>query len=65
MRDSPFVKVCPVCGKEKYIANAEDWTYKRKKYFANTSALHYFCSWTCLRKYDANPADYEVDYDDD
>ena len=39
-------RTCPVCGRE-YWAGL-DWVYKR----GYEKSMKYFCSWTCLRKYD-------------
>lgn len=41
---------CPVCGK-RFRHSGSSWTYKRRT--GSTSAI-YFCSWTCVRAYDAN-----------
>ena len=43
---------CPVCGKEYFILNPMDYTYK----IDEKKAKHYFCSYKCFRKYQkANP----------
>lgn len=45
---------CYSCGKDIYVANREMWAYKRyqakRKYDKYTV---FFCSWGCMRKYDA------------
>lgn len=39
----PFILVrCKICGKKFY--KTQDYVYKRRQY--------YFCSYTCMRKYD-------------
>lgn len=35
---------CYWCGKLFYAGDMSDYVYKRQ--------LHYFCSWSCMRKYD-------------
>lgn len=36
---------CPICGKIFGVLDADKWAYKDGK------PMKYFCSWTCLRKY--------------
>lgn len=46
------MKTCPICKKVYLVPDSSMWVYKRPKpdQYGNTS---YFCSWTCLRIYDA------------
>lgn len=39
---------CPVCDKVFLITDVSQWVYKR----IDGSSPKYFCSWTCMRKYD-------------
>ena len=41
-------KTCPICGK-KFYCYAEMYVYVRKAWKKTSK---YFCSWSCLRKYD-------------
>ena len=49
-------KNCPTCGKQFFIPYLDDWAYRRYK----KGAIHdriYICSWSCLRKWDAEHED--------
>lgn len=46
---------CPVCGKDFYITTYKDWAYK----FGQLGHRKYFCSWSCLRKYEAGDGEEE------
>lgn len=53
IRYNPPTKVCSCCGKE-FICN-DPKTYVYKHYRINNrgiSKLHYFCKWSCLRKWE-------------
>lgn len=40
---------CPICGKI-FILVDDDWAYKRQR--SGCGKMIYFCSWSCLNKYD-------------
>ena len=42
-------KECPVCGK-RFLADSDLWVYKRLKH---GDKYYYFCTWTCMRTWDA------------
>lgn len=42
-------RTCPVCGKEFYCY-IDSWAYHRQP---NKGEKKYFCSWSCLNKFDA------------
>lgn len=42
-------KVCPVCRKH-FLGDSDLWVYKRLK---SGGKYAYFCSWTCVRQWDA------------
>ncbi len=45
---------CKVCGKAFYTPLADDWAYQKRLYQRNKSDLRlWFCSWGCLRKWEA------------
>lgn len=46
-------KTCPICGKPFFVANSDDWSYKR----SDKKGLHYFHTWSCLRQYDKQHSD--------
>jgi len=46
--------ICPCCGKEKFITNPGDWAYRRNVQGKYHSSMKLFCSWSCLRKYEAD-----------
>lgn len=45
-------KDCPECGKPFPVGDVGNYAYKR--YVSDNSVSHiaYFCSWSCLRKFD-------------
>lgn len=45
-------ETCPVCGHDRFIPDCETWVYQRWVKVGEKSARRYFCSWTCMRKYD-------------
>ena len=45
-------EICPVCGTEKFIPDCELWAFQRWVKEGKNFTRRYFCSWTCLRKYD-------------
>ena len=53
MNVTDHTRFCPVCGKRHYPCDLDDYVYKRivKTPKKETLTL-YFCSWTCLRKWD-------------
>ncbi len=36
---------CPICGKEFWVTDSDQWVYKEK------TPLRLFCSYTCYRTY--------------
>ena len=44
---------CPMCGKEFFVRDANDWVYKRNS--------QYFCSWHCLRNYEKGSKTRKID----
>jgi hypothetical protein len=46
------MKVCKTCGKEFNVLVEQDWVYKRSHEHTAGGYRDYFCSWSCLRKYD-------------
>ena len=49
-------RICPVCQNEFVTPDPEQWVYK----FWDTSGKKnrvYFCSWHCMRKYEAGEVD--------
>jgi hypothetical protein len=53
-------RTCPVCGKEWFILELQIWGYKRTIRWnsGNTEKLLYFCGWSCMRQFDADPKSY-------
>lgn len=48
------MKKCPVCGKEFLVPDVAVWAYKlHETNSAGTVLLKYFCTWGCLRKWEA------------
>lgn len=45
---------CPVCGKKKYISHPADWVYKGYVDGKYHTEKKLFCSWSCLRKHEAD-----------
>lgn len=44
---------CAICGRPFYPPVLEEWRYRKPRYPKSTSsALIYFCSWGCMRKYE-------------
>ena len=41
---------CPVCGKKFCVLYPDEWVYKR----GGRDCGVFLCSWTCMRKHDAN-----------
>lgn len=49
-------KTCPQCGK-KFWCYTDAWVYVRRPWKKTTK---YFCTWSCLCKYDTNRIDYRT-----
>ena len=45
--------ICSTCGKAFYIPLADDWVYQRQSQKGKAYKRHWFCSWGCMRKWDA------------
>lgn len=45
-------ETCPVCGNDRFVLDCDTWVYQRWVKVGEKSARRYFCSWTCMRKYD-------------
>lgn len=45
-----FTRNCTVCGREIITHGAENWVYKVQP---PKGRMKYFCSWKCMRKYEA------------
>ena len=43
-------RICPVCMKEFFIPDIEQWAYKHWETNKKKKRI-YFCSWGCMRKY--------------
>ena len=43
-----YESVCPIC-RNTFRHSGQAWTYKRR---GGTKSTIFFCSWTCIRKYD-------------
>jgi len=43
---------CECCGKRFYIESLQDYVYKRTVQRKNTMVNLWFCSWTCLRRWE-------------
>ena len=43
--------ICAECGRLKY--KNQSWAYKRKAWKNHKPKLTYFCSYSCMRKWDA------------
>lgn len=50
-------RTCPVCHKKYILYNAKEWAYKAWKKKGTSRNLIYFCSWTCVRKYEKENPD--------
>lgn len=55
-------RTCPVCQKQFFVADLGGWAYKRylsrtKKNPNAKNELTWFCTWSCLRKWDAEHED--------
>ena len=44
-------RICPVCMKEFFIPDIEQWAYKHWETNKKKKRI-YFCSWGCMRKYE-------------
>ena len=55
-------KICPVCGRKKWIDDFSLWRYKRTiSWGKDPNRIYrtmYFHTWSCLRIYDADPKPY-------
>ncbi len=49
MDDFGKTHTCKQCGKSFYIGMQQQWAYKRFNYLNKTT---YFCSYSCMRKWD-------------
>ena len=38
---------CPICGREFYPPDVEEWAYRTRQY---SGAVRLYCSWHCLRE---------------
>lgn len=48
-------RICPICGKTHYPPDLDTYVYKRRDWHkrdAHEEAIFYFCSWSCMRKWD-------------
>lgn len=45
-------ETCPICGKDKFVPDCETWVYTRWVKEGKNFTRRYFCSWSCVRKYD-------------
>lgn len=43
-------RTCAICGKEMWIPDLSSWAWRRRG--ARGAWLIWFCSWTCMRKWD-------------
>jgi hypothetical protein len=50
MNDFCQEKRCTQCKKKFIVLDNAHWVYKRTK----GTGVKYFCSWSCIRKYDGN-----------
>lgn len=46
-------RTCPVCGKKWYVLEVDSWAYVRWTKKDKSGIPTAFCSWSCLRKWDA------------
>lgn len=48
-----FKRICPICGKEFYSYDSEQWAYRigDSKHTARGKYIR-VCSWTCMRKWE-------------
>ena len=53
-------RTCAICGKPFYPPVLGEWAYKKYR-SPGGSAIFYFCSWGCLRKYE-NGAEIRPNY---
>ena len=51
--DYRFFQTCKTCGKLFYCPMMEDWVYKRTVHTDKGDKRQWFCSWGCLRKWEA------------
>ena len=48
------MKRCPVCGKEFLVPDVHIWAYQQQKAKGKKATAHYFfCTWGCMRKWEA------------
>ena len=43
---------CAICGKPFYPPVLGEWAYKKFRHPGHGTAMYYFCSWSCLRKFE-------------
>ena len=43
---------CPICGKRFFTSSPGEYVYKRNVKTEYGSTIWFYCSWTCLRKWD-------------
>lgn len=53
------VLVCPICGKHFFVPIMGEWVY-HKTPNAVSRTSKYFCSWTCMRKYEKLEEEEEI-----
>ena len=44
--------VCPTCHEKKYISHPGEYAFKKHIMLKGHSVLAFFCSWSCLRKWE-------------
>ena len=50
-----YKQICPVCGKEFYSYESENWAYKvRDPKHPARGKVWRVCSWGCMRKWERN-----------
>lgn len=47
-----YAHVCPTCGKTFWVMHPTEWVYKRYRRRKDDVTTMFFCSWSCLRKFD-------------
>ena len=59
-------KVCPVCGKVFFVLELQKWVFQRTVRWnkRTTEKTVYFCTWGCLRKYEADIKRYNEEVKD-
>lgn len=63
MSEQGAIKICPICKKKHLVTWVEKYAYQRREHLLHTTVTHYFCSWSCMRKWDAMQPQQEVRFD--